>query len=92
MKYLTVVCVSLTRIPTEYLVVTSAAIVNTPVGPSAETKAQVLDSLFQPSDVAPAPLRELVGASVTAENLLHYPERGKTAFTPMVEELAPVVS
>jgi hypothetical protein len=51
-----------------------------------------LDSLFQPSDVAPAPLRELVGASVTAENLLHYPERGKAAFPPMVEELAAMVS
>jgi hypothetical protein len=37
-------------------------------------------------------LRELVGESDTGENLLHYSERGKAAFSPVVEELAAMVS
>jgi hypothetical protein len=55
MKYLTVVCVSFTRIPGEYRPVTSAATVNTPVGPSADEYVQVSDASTQRSAAAPEP-------------------------------------
>jgi hypothetical protein len=87
-KYLTVELVSLIRVPGVKIAVVSVAVVkvvavaNVNGVPLASVHPSVLPPPLEPE------LREEVGESATARNLLCYAEGRKAAFPPVVKQFA----